>query len=57
MGMTIIGARQFFAIGGGGGGGGELFAQKILASCPKFLRNSRKETRVIPCTNISLHMK
>ena len=28
------------------------WAQKILASCPNFYKNSRKETRAIPCNNI-----
>ena len=36
-----IGVRAFFCQGGGGGGGGEPFAQKILTSCPNFMKQSK----------------
>ena len=49
----LIDVRAFFCQGGGG----EPFAQKNSHKLPKFLRNSRKETRVIRCTNNGLHMK
>ena len=47
--FMFIGVRAFFCQGAGG----ELFAQKILASCPD-LGNSRKGVRVTQCTNIGL---
>ena len=45
----------------GGGGEGEEgvnhLSKKNFRKLRKFLRHSRKETRVIRCTNMGLHMK
>ena len=46
---TTIAVRAIFCKWGGGG---EPFARKILASCPNFFKNSRKETWAIRCNNI-----
>ena len=51
-----IGVRAFFCPGGGGGAAVNHLPKKFL-QVTQILRNSRKETRVIRCTNNSLHMK
>ena len=50
---ALIGVRLFFA----GGGGAVNHLPKNSRKLPKFLRSSQKETRIICCTNIGLHMK
>ena len=65
--MTIFAPnRLLFCLGGGisvraffarGGGGRWTICPKNSLKLPKLLRNSRKETRVIRCTDNGLHMK
>ena len=52
---TIIGVKATFGQGEGGGSVNHL--PKNPHKLPKFLQNSRKETRVIWGTNIGLHIK